>query len=60
MKEIEKFPNLIFISFQAEGKFDFNNKELFTETKYKYFFNIIFSIYKLEYWVLGKPFLRKY
>ena len=33
---------------------------MFTETKYKYFFNIIFPIYKIEYWVLGKLFLKKY
>ena len=59
-KDKKNFPNLSLIAFNAGVKFDFDSNDLFTETKYKYFFNVIFSIYSLEYWVLGKIFLRKY
>ena len=59
-KDIKNFPSLEIIAYNSDIKFDFDSKELFTETKYKYFFNIIFSIYKIEYWVLGKLFLKKY
>ena len=37
-----------------------SGKDLFVETKYKYFFNIIFSYSWQENWILGKPFLKKY
>ena len=59
-EDIEKFPilSLVLVCFQKE--FTLNYKDLFTETKYKYFFNIIFNIYITERWILGKPFLRKY
>ena len=59
-KDINNFPNLEIIAYNSDIKFNFGSKELFTETKYKYFFNIIFPIYKIEYWVLGKLFLKKY
>lgn len=60
LEDMKKFPtlSLVLISFQKE--FSLNYKDLFTETKYKYFFNIIFNIYITERWILGKPFLRKY
>ena len=59
-KDIKNFPSLEIIAYNSDIKFDFDSKELFTETKNKYFFNIIFPIYKIEYWVLGKLFLKKY
>ena len=57
---MKKFPilSLVLVCFQKE--FTLNYKDLFTETKYKYFFNIIFNIYIKDRWILGKPFLRKY
>ena len=59
-KDINSFPKLFLIGFNAQVKFVFDANDLFTETKYKYFFNVIFSIYRLEYWILGKIFLKKY
>jgi len=59
-KDIKNFPKLYLIGFNAQAKFEFDGNDLFTETKYKYFFNVIFSIYRLEYWILGKIFLKKY
>ena len=59
-EDMEKFPILSLVSVSFQKEFTFDYKDLFTETKYKYFFNIIFNIYITEKWVLGKPFLRKY
>ena len=58
--EIKKFPNLSFVSRGLEAKIQFENTELFTETKYKYFFNVIFSQYRGSKWLFGKLFLQKY
>ena len=60
IEDMKKFPtlSLVLVCFQKE--FTLNYKDLFIETKYKYFFNIIFNIYVTERWILGKPFLRKY
>ena len=57
---MKKFPtlSLVLVSFQAE--FNFTYKDLFTETKHKYFFNVIFNVFITERWVFGKIFLRKY
>ena len=38
----------------------FEGKDLFIETKYKFFFNIIFPYSWSESWIFGKPFLRKF
>ena len=58
--DIKKFPilTLTILSLSSEFKFDYN--DLFTETKYKFFFNIIFNKFISERWVFGKPVLRKY
>ena len=58
--DLEKFPLLILVSFDANVKLEFDYKDLFTETKHKFFFNIIFSVYNTDNWVLGKIFLQKY
>ena len=60
IEDMKKFPilSLVSIGFQKEFKFDY--KDLFTETKYRYFFNIIFNVFITKKWILGKPFLRKY
>ena len=58
--DLKNFPLLILLSFDANVKLEFDYKDLFTETKHKYFFNIIFSVYNTDNWVLGKIFLQKY
>ena len=60
IEDMKKFPtlSLVLVSFQAE--FNFTYKDLFTETKHKYFFNVIFNVFITERWVLGKICLRKY
>ena len=59
-KYLKDFPKLCFYSFLGNAKFEFDYKDLFTETKYKYFFNVIFSVYNVDYWIFGRLFLRKY
>ena len=60
-KDLEKFPTLYLGAREYgtlyEFKFDYN--ELFTETKYKYFFNIIIKDFSFQ-WTIGKLFLKKY
>ena len=58
--QIKKFPSLTFINREPEIKITFDNNELFTETKYKYFFNIVFPVYNSGLWVFGKIFFKKY
>ena len=60
IEDMKKFPilTLVIVPFQTEFNFDYN--DLFTETKYKYFFNVIFNELITDRWVLGKPFLKKY
>ena len=60
IEDLKKFPSLSLVSVTFQKEFIFDYKDLFTETKYKYFFNIIFNVYITERWILGKPFLRKY
>ena len=58
--DMKQFPllSLTLVCFNSEFNFDY--KDLFTETKYKIFFNIIFNKFISERWVFGKPVLRKY
>jgi len=58
--DIKKFPSISFLNRDLGTEIVFENTELFTETKYKYFYNVIFREYKGSFWVFGKPFLRKY
>ena len=60
IEQINNFPSLTFINKNLGTEIKFNKNELFTETKYKYFFNIIFSYYGSRYWIFGKLFLKKY
>ena len=60
VEQINSFPNISFLIREKETEIFFENYELFTETKYKYFFNIVFSIYEGSKWVFGKLFLKKY
>ena len=57
---MQNFPILSIVSVPFQKEFTFDYKDLFNETKYKYFFNIIFNVYITGRWILGKPFLRKY
>lgn len=56
------FPELILEVKQDDKIFTLvlDYKDLFTETKYKFFFNVIFHSYENEIWTLGKIFLKKY
>ena len=60
--DFKKFPNFeIYLgNYFEEKKFVFDYKDLFTETKYKYFFNIIFENTTRSTIELGKVFLKKY
>ena len=58
--DLMNFPLLILLSFDANVKLEFDYKDLFTETKHKIFFNVIFSVYNSDNWILGKIFLKKY
>ena len=60
--DFKKFPNfeMYLGNYFEEKKFVFDYKDLFTETKYKYFFNIIFEDINRTKFELGKIFLKKY
>ena len=60
--DLKEFPKLIFYTRElgSLNEFSFDYKDLFTETKYKYFFNIIFEPYEKLVWKFGKIFLKKY
>ena len=60
LEDMKNFPILTLVSMIYQKEFTFDYKDLFTEKKYKYFFNVIFNIYITERWILGKTFLRKY
>ena len=60
--ELNKFPKfyLYLGSYHEQKKIFFDSNDLFTEGKYKYFFNIVFDNYKRSKLELGKVFLKKY
>ena len=58
--DVIKFPNLIYVVDEDEKQFILDYNDLFTETKYKFFFNVIFNTKKNDTWTLGKIFLKKY
>ena len=59
--DIDKFPNLSF-NINSEAILNFEGKDLFTETKYKYFFNVILNQDFLDntHWVFGQIFFKKF
>ena len=59
-EDIKKFPSISFLNRKLETELVFENNELFTETKYKFFYNVIFRKTKGGYWVFGKLFFKKY
>ena len=58
--DIDKFPKLIFTFRNSAQQFIFEGKDLFIETKYKFFFNIVFPSSWSQSWILGKTFIKKY
>ena len=59
LKLLPKF-EMYLQNYYEEKKFVFDYKDLFTETKYKYFFNIVFENVNRTKLQLGKIFLKKY
>ena len=57
---IKNFPSLTFINRKLGTDIYFDGKQLFTETKYKYFFNVIFSVFEGSLWKFGQLFLKNY
>ena len=60
--ELNKFPKfyLYLGAFHEQRKIFFDSNDLFTEGKYKYFFNIVFDNNTRNKLELGKVFLKKY
>ena len=59
-EDMKKFPVLTLTILSLNSEFKLDYKDLFTETRYKIFFNIIFNKFISEKWAFGKPILRKY
>ena len=61
-QDLNKFPKfyLYLSDFFEQRKIFFDGNDLFTEGKYKYFFNIIFDKFSRNNIELGKVFLKKY
>ena len=58
VKQINDFQSISFLLRSKEIEISFENNELFTETKYKFFFNIVFSVYGGSKWIFGKLLLK--
>ena len=58
----ESFPNLNFYNRDMNLNFSINYKDAFYEYNNKVYFLIVFPIYPItvEYWLVGKPLLKKY
>ena len=56
---MKQFPTLSLELVCFNTIFNFDYKDLFTETEHKYFFNVIFNKF-IDRWIFGKPVLRKY
>lgn len=57
---INSFPTLFFFHRIFNYTFEFTKDELFLEKNNKYIFLVFFSDYNINYFVLGKIFLKKY
>jgi hypothetical protein len=60
LDDMKKFPTLTLVLTSLNSEFVFDYKDVFVETKYKYFFNIIFEDINRTKLELGKIFLKKY
>lgn len=58
----KSFPRLKFYNAEIDMNFTLGYEDLFTEYQDKVYFLIIYPIYGLtvEYWLIGKPFIKKY
>ena len=58
----KSFPELIFYNGEMELNFTLNYEDLFYEDENKIYFLIIFPVYyvDVDYWLMGKPFIKKY
>ena len=56
------FQNLSFYNVEMNMNFTLSHEDLFYEYKNKIYFLIIFPIYGItvDYWLMGKPFIKKY
>ena len=57
---IKKFPNLKFYNIEMKYYFELNYNDLFIKEDDKYYFIIAFFNYEINYWILGRPFLKKF
>ena len=57
---IKKFPNLKFYNLEMKYFFEFNYNDLFIKIDDYYYFLIVFFEKDTEYWILGRPFLKKF
>ena len=60
LDDMKKFPTLTLVLTSLNSEFVFDYKDVFVETKYKYFFNIVFNKFVYTNWIFGKPVLKKY
>ena len=58
--DINSFPNLFFFHRIFNYTFEFTKEELFLEKNNKYIFLVFFTDYNINYFALGKLFLKKY
>ena len=60
-EDIDKFPNLSF-NINSKTILNFEGKDLFTKTRYKFFFNVVLNQDSLDstYWVFGQIFFKKF
>ena len=58
----KKFPNLKFYNSEIDMNFTLTYEELFYEAEDKIYFLIIFPVYgvTVDYWLMGKPFVKTY
>ena len=57
---IQKFPNLKFYNLEMKYFFEFNYNDLFIKIDDYYYFLIVFFEKDTKYWILGRPFLKKF
>ena len=58
----KSFPGLKFFNSEMNINFELNYEDLFYEYENKIYFLVIFPVYEItvEYWLVGKPFIKKY
>ena len=58
----KSFPELIYYNNEMDFNFSLNYNDVFYEDEKKVYFLIIFPVYHIDvdYWLMGKPFIKKY